>query len=651
VHRVGPYEVTGQLGRGGMGVVLRARGPDGRTVALKLLHKTGSDTALARFERERRLLAALGRDAGFVPLLDAGDSPHGPWIAMELLAGGTLRDRIDRGALSPDDAVALVLGLARAMARAHARGIVHRDLKPENVLFDEQGRAFVSDLGLAKHWRHDVTGASLSVALSKDGQILGTARYMAPEQSAAASEAGPAADVFALGALLYECLTGEPAFDGETATEIFARAAAGSYEPLRARVPEAPPWLEAVVKKALAPDVRARFPDAAALAAALEARAAGGERSPRRGALIASLALLAAAAATLAVLHARSAASPTPGPREPPSAPGASPTPRGPSLPDWFEKTPLAERPPVPLPRGLRFGERAGEYVNEKDGSVLVWVAPGTSLMGAADGESTERPVHEVRLTGFWIGEYELRVDQFARFVAERGYETIAERDGRGTIDESASATRMPRADATWRTPHGDGVAALGSHPVTQVARADALAYCEWAGLELPTEAQWEKAAAWDPRERHARRYSWGDSVPGAGSPRVGNVRDESAQRLWPARNPPDWFPGYDDGFPTVAPVGCQPAGASAYGAQDMTGNVSEWCRDAFSADFYSRRTDEDPECVFDEKSEFGVERGEEWLANPMAARCAHRNGMIPIACYEATGFRVALSLKRAIKR
>src|SRR5262249_13501635 len=137
---VGGYEVTSELGRGGMGVVLRARSPDGKDVALKVLHAADSKSALARFERERRLLATLGEEGGFVPLLDAGDSPRGPFIVMPLLPGGTLRDRLERGPLAVEDAVALFVALASALGRAHALGIVHRDLKPENVLFTAEGR-------------------------------------------------------------------------------------------------------------------------------------------------------------------------------------------------------------------------------------------------------------------------------------------------------------------------------------------------------------------------------------------------------------------------------------------------------------------------------------------------------------------------------
>src|SRR5581483_12298266 len=153
-----------------------------------------------------------GAAEGFVPLLDAGDSPHGPWLVMPYVPGGTLRQRLARGPLSVAETVALGVELGRALGRAAAMGVVHRDLKPENVLFDAAGRSLIADLGLAKHFEEGAPGASQSVSLSRDGTILGTAGYMAPEQLVDAKSVGPEADVFSLGAVLYACLAGVPAY-------------------------------------------------------------------------------------------------------------------------------------------------------------------------------------------------------------------------------------------------------------------------------------------------------------------------------------------------------------------------------------------------------------------------------------------------------
>jgi len=311
--KLGPYEVLGELGRGGMGVVLRARAPDGTVVAVKCLHSVKQE-AVARFEREERLLATLGEAAGFVPIIDAGETPRGPYLVMPLVGGGTLRNRLRNGPLAVADAVALGRTLAIAAGKAHALGIIHRDLKPENVLYTTGGVPLVADLGLAKHWNRAAPGASQSLSLSVSGEAKGTAGYMAPEALDDSRLLGPAADVFALGAILYECLAGEPAFQGDTIPELFARVASGTFTPLRSVRRDVPPWLDAVVSRALEPKPANRFADGAELAAALEEPAsAPSRRSPAIavGSLVAVIALIVAVA--LASRRRETVPGPSPG--------------------------------------------------------------------------------------------------------------------------------------------------------------------------------------------------------------------------------------------------------------------------------------------------------------------------------------------------
>ncbi len=335
--RIGDYEVQGELGRGGMGAVYRARAKDGRTVALKLLARAAPGAARERFERERRLLASLGEADGFVPLLDAGVEKGHPFLVMPLLEGGTLRDRLKKGALRVPEAIALAEALALALSRAHAKGIVHRDMKPENIIFTGGegaraggGRPLVADLGLAKHFDVDAVGASQSIALSRSGQLLGTAGYMAPEQARDARAAGPPADVFALGAILYECLAGWPAFEGGSLLEVLQKVEGERPPPVANVRPETPPWLAAVVERALARDPAARYPDGAALLGAVRRRDAGAAPGGRTGlraaaarrALFAAPALAAVALLVLAVLRAPRA--PEEGAERPAAATAAS---------------------------------------------------------------------------------------------------------------------------------------------------------------------------------------------------------------------------------------------------------------------------------------------------------------------------------------
>ena len=319
--RVGDYETIREIGRGGVGAVFEARARDGKTVAVKLLRAGATEATKARFEREQRLHAELGESKGFVPFIDAGDSAAGPYVVMPLLEGGTLRDRLRRGeALPPDEAVALVEALARALGHAHARGLVHRDVKPENVLFTKEGKPLVSDLGLAKHWTDDAPGVSKSFLLTVSGDFLGTVGYASPEQLEDTSKAGPPADVFALGAILYECLTAFPAFTAENAIELIGKVQECRPESVSRMAPRTPAWLAKIVHRALARDPEKRYPDGTALARAL-ARGPGGGR---RVGLAAALVLVAVAAV---VIIAR------PRPAAPPEA---SPEVELDPVPPWF---------------------------------------------------------------------------------------------------------------------------------------------------------------------------------------------------------------------------------------------------------------------------------------------------------------------------
>jgi serine/threonine-protein kinase len=318
--KIGPYELQGELGRGGMGVVYRVRLPSGGEGALKVLPKLDPSRA-ARFERERRLLAALGERAGFVGLLDGGITGDGAWLLMPLVTGGTLRERLCGGALDVSSTLALGTEIARALGAAHSLGIVHRDVKPENILFTQEGRALLADLGLAKHFDRLAPGASRSVSQTAAGDLRGTAGYLAPEQLEDASKAGPPADVFALGAVLYECLAGRPAFPGATVLEMLARAAAADLAPIGS--PSVPAWLEAVLRRSLAREPKDRFANGEELARALELQgkvpeSARPRRTTRALPLVAAL-LVAGIALTLAARTPTTLPDPIPG--TPPARP------------------------------------------------------------------------------------------------------------------------------------------------------------------------------------------------------------------------------------------------------------------------------------------------------------------------------------------
>ncbi|MCW8140975.1 MAG: serine/threonine protein kinase, partial [Planctomycetota bacterium] len=215
--RIGSYEVLAELGRGGVGVVYRARSPQGQDVALKLLLAPLDVRARRRFERE---VEALGRlqHPSIAPLLEAGEDQGRPFLVLPLVPGGSLQDHLDRrGALPPADAAALVREVAFALEHAHQAGMLHRDLKPSNVLLAADGRPVVVDFGLTRAVDPDRR------SLSRTGQVLGTPGFWSPEQARGDLDAlGPAADVFGLGALLHAALTREPPITGATFAELLA---------------------------------------------------------------------------------------------------------------------------------------------------------------------------------------------------------------------------------------------------------------------------------------------------------------------------------------------------------------------------------------------------------------------------------------------
>jgi serine/threonine protein kinase len=256
------YEVLEFLAAGGQGDVYRARHQLlRRVVALKILNqRADDDEVLARFSREGRLAALLDHP-NVLRVYDCARHEGRLYISMEFAGGGSLADRLEKGPLSPTDAAVLVRILARAVQHLFAtHQIVHRDLKPSNVLFLDDGTPKVADFGLAKRLSADAT------RLTGGSEVLGTASYMAPEQAAGRTrDVTAATDVWALGAILYECLTGEPPFRGETWLETIDMVRHQTVTPPSQHRPEVPPPLERICLRCLHKAPADRYPVAAQL--------------------------------------------------------------------------------------------------------------------------------------------------------------------------------------------------------------------------------------------------------------------------------------------------------------------------------------------------------------------------------------------------
>jgi hypothetical protein len=305
--RLGPYEILGLLGAGGMGEVYRARDPRlGREVALKVLpadHAANADR-LRRFEDEARAVAALSHPH-ILAVHDVGRAEGLSYVVFELLEGQTLRQKLEHGALSSRKAVEYGVQICRGLAAAHARGIVHRDLKPENLFLTREGEAKILDFGLAKLAEPPFGRAEPEETPTRTapGLVMGTLGYMSPEQARGA-EADARSDLFAVGAILYEMLTGQRAFAGETAADTLS--AILHRDPPEIVSAEGPisPGLERVVRRCLEKDPEERFQGARDLAFALEALSgtsavgvAAPEPQPRRTRLVKAGVAVASAAA------------------------------------------------------------------------------------------------------------------------------------------------------------------------------------------------------------------------------------------------------------------------------------------------------------------------------------------------------------------
>ena len=269
--RIGPYEIVGWLGAGGMGVVYRARDARlGREVAIKLIPETFATDAsrLHRFEQEARAAGQLNHP-NILVVYDVGTHAGAPYIVSELLEGASLRDRLPAGGLPSRKAIDYARQIAEGLAAAHDKGIVHRDLKPDNVFITSDGRVKILDFGIAKLTRPSDDDAARHTSVPTEteaGLVLGTAGYMSPEQ--VRGEAVDArSDLFSFGAILYEMLTGHPSFSrGTSAETMTAVLKEDPPAPVRSDVPA----LERIVSRCLEKTREARFQSARDLAFALE---------------------------------------------------------------------------------------------------------------------------------------------------------------------------------------------------------------------------------------------------------------------------------------------------------------------------------------------------------------------------------------------
>ncbi|HET7746706.1 MAG TPA: protein kinase, partial [Vicinamibacteria bacterium] len=378
--RLGPYEIVGPLGAGGMGEVYRARDTRlDRSVAVKVLPEASlpSPDARRRFEREAKAISQLSHPH-ICPLFDVGQVNGADFLVMELLEGETLAARLARGPLALDEALRHGVALASALDAAHRRGVVHRDLKPQNVMLTRSG-AKLLDFGLARVVETGLPGgasteaatASAPSALTHQGAVVGTLPYMAPEQ-VEGRLADARTDIFALGTVLHEMLAGRRPFEGASSAAVASAILRADPPRLRSLRPECPLALERLIEGCLAKDPDERWQSVHDVKRQLEGMATeeavrpASARSPWALRLPWLLALaLAAALAAAVLIRARS----------PAGAPAvvrfSVAPPEGRAYLDWVESVPISISPD---------GARLALIVREPTGETNVWVRDVSSL-------------------------------------------------------------------------------------------------------------------------------------------------------------------------------------------------------------------------------------------------------------------------------
>jgi serine/threonine-protein kinase len=696
---LGPYEIIDFVGYSGMAEVYRGYHPElDRTVAVKVVgrHMQADPVFNTRFRREAKAVAQL-RHPNIVPVYDFGEIGGGYYLIMDDIEGPTLADLLVHRRLDPDDTLFIVRQIAAALTYSHEQDVIHRDVHPGNIIITRNRQAFLANFGMAML-------LSRQMESETGNPTFGIAEYMAPEQIADSRIANPATDIYSLGVILYEMLTGELPFNAEDAIDIALRHFNETAPDPRFLDPNIPVAVAKVTLRALNKNPKERYASAMQLANLLEQawrpeskqvpirqreapsppvepppikrgptkaeerrakrkarqekeqrerrtklqekkrkqeaqertrererkvarteqlKYATGQDAPipkkrprkrRRtgqwlglGIIVVVTGLMCLAAVLIlqsfGIISLFAApVPPTPVPSTPTAIPNSTtpttfptPTPLQP-----IEATPIPPVVVVPLEVGT-------QAFRIPDGMVMQFVPESAFLMGTDDPyrDPQERPLHTVMLSDYWIDQTEVTNAQF-RLCVDEGL--------------CQPPTRITLYDDPF----------YADYPVTYVPYEGAVAYCLWLAGEtglvtgLPSEAQWEKAASWDPLTEVKRIYPWGEEDPSSEL-----LRYSGAYSPYPA-----------------APVGSYPAGASAYGALDMAGNVWEWVADWYDRGYYDA-TGIMVDPVGPVSGETRITRGGSWGQDAYFAVTTLRNPTPPENASGGIGFRCATNAAR----
>jgi serine/threonine-protein kinase len=520
----GRYKIESLLGQGGMSSVYKATDPNlQRPVAIKLIHPhlSSDDQFVKRFEQEAQAVAQL-RHPNIVQVFDFNHDNNMYYMVLEYVEGDTLQARlkalIDVHQVMPyGEAVQIMTTVAEAVAYAHEQNMIHRDLKPANVMINPRKQPILMDFGVAK-----MLGAAQHTAT---GAIIGTAKYMSPEQ-ARGDNPDHRTDIYSLGVMLYEMVTGIPPFDAGSTVAILMKHVSEPLPDIHQINSSVPDSLITVIETALAKSRNDRYQSATEIAAALRAVIAPHISEPPDATVLQTSA--ASAPTSIAVT---------------PATPARQPAKLG-GFPMWlvgvaavaiiailgsgalFVFSPGSEEATPSAASGDPTAVAAAGTEKMPSAVGMTHIPAGTYTVGVDVSGDTYAPTQQIALSEFWIDQYEVTNAEFAKFVAATGQE----------------------APADW----SNGVFPAGEekHPVDGVSWEVAVAYCRWLGKRLPTEAEWEITA----RGVEGRLFPWGNNQSVVPLPQSG-----------------------------AYPVGGKPTNQSPFGVFDMAGNVWEWVGEPYA--------------------------------------------------------------------
>jgi eukaryotic-like serine/threonine-protein kinase len=639
---VGRYQIISKLGEGGMSVVYR--GYDTRLerhVAIKVLTLNQRKTEfLKRFDREAKALARLTHP-NIVPIVDYGEQDGQPFLVMPLLTGGTFKEILADRTPTWEEAIRMVIPIALALDYAHNNGVIHRDVKPANILLNETGDPMLSDFGVAKMAESDQ-----NTSLTRDGTGFGTPDYMAPELGQG-NPVDKRTDIYCLGVVLYELITCRRPFEDENPFTVVVKHMLEAPPSPRTHSPDLPVRLEKIILKTLEKLPSERYQNMAALAADLETtlhspdaldnnnelssptHSADDTLKPKNRrkfpilAIIIAGFMLAILGSALLIPGIRNALFAKPAPTQStainPTKPtgenvaavevpgSATPTKESNNTPTPISSQTITspnssdtDTPETPIISDEDDCQSGNMAVSEIDDMKLLCVPAGEFLMGAAPDDQRaaiyEQPQHTVYLDAFWIDETEITNAQYARCV-------------------DAGACEQPLNLGSEIRSNYFGNPEFDTYPAIAIHWDSAKTYCEWAGRQLPNEAQWEKAARGD----SGNTYPWGNAeISGA-------------------------LVNFGSGIGDTTAVGTYPKGASPYGALDMAGNAAEWTADWFDLEYYRVSPDSNPIGPLEGSAK--VLRGGSWIDAVTNLRAAKRFWDDPRSVRVRYGFRCAMPI------